>query len=100
MSSNDPLTERYAALGRIFDDCLEGLAAEEHRYLKKRPRTPGDVRQSALNSLAPIGAALQGAKQLKLSQLNADHLPGSLEVLTRALWDVQKGRAARVLRAR
>jgi len=91
MSSNDPLTERYAALGRIFDDCLEGLTAEEKHHLARNPRTAKDVRQSALNSLALIGEALRKAKQSKLSPLNADHLPGPLEVLMRALMDVQKG---------
>jgi hypothetical protein len=80
-----------AALGRIFRELLEGLTAEEKHHLARSPRTVKDVRQSALNTLAIIGEALLKAKRSKLSPLNADHLPGPLEVLTRALWDVQKG---------
>ena len=83
--------ERYAALGRIFDDCLEGLTAEEKCHLARNPPTAKDVRKSALNALVIIGEALRKAKRSKLSPLNADHLPGPLEVLTRALLDVQKG---------
>lgn len=84
-----------AALARIFRRLLEGLTAEEKHHLPESPRE--DVRQSALNSLALIGAALREAKRLKLSQLNADHLPGPLNVLTRALLDVQEGRKSAFL---
>jgi hypothetical protein len=96
MTSNTDI-QRYAALGRAFDNCLEGLTAEEKHHLARNPPTAKDVRQSALNSLALIGAALQEVKRLKLSQLSADHLPGPLEVLTRALLDVQKGRKSAFL---
>lgn len=86
-----------AALGRIFRELLEGLTAEEKHHLARSPRTAKDVRQSALNSLVLFGKALQKAKRSKLSQLNADHLPGALEVLMRALLDVQKGRKSAFL---
>jgi len=89
--------ERDAKLGRIFRELLEGLAAEEQLHLAKSPRAVKDVRQSALTSLARIGAALREAKQSRLSTLDADHLPGPLEVLTRALLDVQQGRKSAFL---
>ena len=57
MTSTDPLTERYVALGRIFRYCLVALARADADYLEG-PRARVTLYRGALVGLNVIAEAI------------------------------------------
>lgn len=100
MTSTNIDGSRDAELGRIFRECLEGLAEVEKIHLETNPRTAADARAAALQSLIYIGYALKEAKCAKLSKIEADHLPWPLFLLGMELLDVLCKRPSPLLTAK
>jgi len=103
MTSNDPLTERYAALGRIFDTCLVALARADADYLEGA-RTRKGVYKGALVGLTVIAVAIAEARKAGLCipregamVPRAAELPASLMILMRELMDMLQGRKSQLL---
>jgi len=103
MTSTDPLTERYVALGRIFDNCLVALARADADYLEG-PRARVDAYRGALVGLNVIAEAIAEARKAGLCipcegamVPRAAVLPAPLLVLMREFMDMLQGRKSQLL---
>jgi hypothetical protein len=103
MTGTDPLTERYAALGRVFDDCLVALERADADYLES-PRAKRDLYAGALVGLKVIAEAIARARNAGLCAPSegamlprADDLPAPLRVLAVELRDLMGGTASQVM---
>jgi len=103
MSSNDPLTERYAALGRIFDACLIALARSDADYMEGKRERP-EAYVGAVVGLTVIAEAIAEARKAGLCipcegamVPRAAELPAPLLIVMRELMDMLQGRKSQLL---
>ena len=103
MTSTDPLTERYAALGRISDACLVVLARADADYLEGE-RSRRDLYAGALVGLNVIAEAIAGARDAGLCDPcegamvpRARELPTPLRLMMAELSDMLEGRKSQLM---